>query len=68
MSTRAVMFLLTLAVGVLFAVITAALAAGLAYLSGAHPATALARGGVAFGAALTLVAGLVGLAYAVLHT
>jgi hypothetical protein len=67
MSTRAYLFFLAMALAVVFAVIAAVGAAVLAHLRGSHPAASIAAGGVAFGATLTLIAVLGGLAYTVLY-
>ena len=68
MSINAAMFLLTISVAALFAALTAACAIVLAVLAPTHPAAAaLARGGVAFAATLTLAIAVIGLSYTVLR-
>lgn len=68
MPIRVFLFLLALAVAVIFAILAASGAAVLAHLRGSHPAASIAAGAVAFGATMTLATLVGGLTYTVMFT
>jgi hypothetical protein len=67
MTIRVVLFLLALAVAVIFAIFVAAGAAMLVHVRGSHPAASIAAGAVAFGATMTLATLVASLTYTVLY-
>jgi len=68
MPIRLLLFLLALAIAVIFAIFVAAGAAMLAHLRGSHPAASIAAGAVAFVATMTLAMVVGSLTYTVLYT